>query len=490
MHSEEQNRVLLSDPSTGGVYVIATRIATGNVKSDLLITKTDLNGNHLWQEVFTSVGDYNEIPSSAVVDHQGNIIITGEQFNASNFSEVLVVKYSPSGTLQWSDTIDGSGHRYDKGFSVCVDDSDNIYVSSYIFTNTFCGGLTKYSPSGSRIFNIVIPTIQQASDVDYKNGYLYLSAMTGTTGFPYHTALYKFTSDGNYISFYLINNSYDNLIIDKVVTDSLIYLLEGESSLPFTWPSGTYGITCIDTALNYRWSTVQSTLFNLSPSKINLVGNSLYVAGTEYFDTLYSTCGVDVRCFAAADGQLLHQTFWQGSSDYVTCYDQAVDSNGTVSIASLSRDSAGQNYSYQYLRFDSTLVMQQLLVLPDSMVTSNIFLSQYDNQNVFYSAKAMDSSSVNNDLVLYRLSNNSVIISDPWLGGPFYFPNPASHEISFYYDTSTYKTWSLITADGKIAVPITIFPPDKILHFNVSSGVYFLQLNSSNQTKSVRVVVK
>ncbi|MFN8164586.1 MAG: hypothetical protein U0X76_00035 [Bacteroidia bacterium] len=134
-----------------------------------------------------------------------------------------------------------------------------------------------------------------------------------------------------------------------------------------------------------------------------------------------------------------------GATEYISCYDPVVDLNGTVSVAAHFVDTILQRYVYVYMRFDSTLVLQQYLILPDNEHSTHVFLSRYNDQNIFYMAKASALSPWNSDLVLYRLSNNPVIIADPYLGAPKFFPNPAIHEIRISDEMLIYDTWSLIT---------------------------------------------
>ena len=491
-HSREENRILLSDTATAGVYSIGTRITQSTSKTDLLITKMDTSGNQLWQNVYSSPGNYDETVSDAVIDHQGNLVITGNQFSSSTYSDILIIKYSTSGTLLWSDTIDGSAHGFDSGNSICVDDSDNYYVGSDIVSSAlfFCGNLTKYTPAGSRVYNIDIPAIGSLNGVDYKNGFLYINATTYVAGQPYHTALFKFDTNGNFLNSFPINNANTNLIVDKIITDSLIFLLETKQPGPFSWPNLVYEIICIDTALNFRWATTQSTLYSIRPKGFQLVGNSLYVSAKENLDSVLSTASIDLRCFSSADGKLLHQTSWWPAAEYISSYDPVVDLNGTVSIAAHFPDTILQRDVYVYMRFDSTLVLQQYLILPDNEHSADVFVSRYNDQNIFYMAKAADLTSWYNNLVLYRLSNNPVIIVDPWLGSPRFFPNPTSHELHVTDDTPSFEKWSLLTTDGKIVIPSNSFPSDRILRFNVSSGVYLLQLSSSIGMKIVRVMIQ
>ena len=84
--------------------------------------------------------------SSVAVDDSGNVFVTGIDLVGS-FSDIMTAKYNSSGTLQWVKTLDISSN--DNAYQVVVDHSGNIIVSG----NTEDGYIIiKYTSSGDSLW--------------------------------------------------------------------------------------------------------------------------------------------------------------------------------------------------------------------------------------------------------------------------------------------------------------------------------------------------
>ncbi|MCA9040854.1 MAG: VCBS repeat-containing protein [Planctomycetaceae bacterium] len=109
--------------------------------SNFFILKLDEHGDFVW--VQTVVGSHHAILAHSItVDSNGNVYTTGVfqgtvDFDSSENSLILtaeggstdafVAKHDVSGNLSWVKKLSGPGH--DRGVSITVDPSDNIYVT-------------------------------------------------------------------------------------------------------------------------------------------------------------------------------------------------------------------------------------------------------------------------------------------------------------------------------------------------------------------------
>lgn len=63
------------------------------------------------------------------MDHEGNVIVTGDSAGQTTDYDFATVKYAGDGTPLWTNRYDGAAHGYDAAWYVAVDDADNVYVA-------------------------------------------------------------------------------------------------------------------------------------------------------------------------------------------------------------------------------------------------------------------------------------------------------------------------------------------------------------------------
>jgi hypothetical protein len=140
---------------------------------DIFLAKFDSNGNHLWSKRFGG-SDYDR-GYSISVDSSGNVYITGD-FESSTIDfgggaltnagywDIYLAKFDSNGNHLWSKRFGGSG--WDKGQSVSVDSSGNVYITGWFKSSTidFGGGaltkagwedifLAKFDSNGNHIWS-------------------------------------------------------------------------------------------------------------------------------------------------------------------------------------------------------------------------------------------------------------------------------------------------------------------------------------------------
>ena len=126
---------------------------------DIFISKLDPSGNFLWAK---SMGSTSEDKGySIALDASGNVYTTG------HFStNIFISKLDPSGNFLWTKVIVGSGDDY--GYSIALDASGNVYTTGFfqstvdfdpgpgIFYLTFAGGvdifISKFDSLGNFIW--------------------------------------------------------------------------------------------------------------------------------------------------------------------------------------------------------------------------------------------------------------------------------------------------------------------------------------------------
>lgn len=111
--------------------IIVTGIAHGwKSGTDICTIKYEPNGDTMWVRVFGGI-DLSEDKAYAItVDDLDNIYITGHTTGDNNYSDIIVLKYSSSGTLVWFQTY-GSRNGDDMGNVIVADNSNNVYVGGF-----------------------------------------------------------------------------------------------------------------------------------------------------------------------------------------------------------------------------------------------------------------------------------------------------------------------------------------------------------------------
>ncbi len=184
---------------SGNVYVTGFTGGTlpgqsSSGSADAYVRKYDAAGNELWTRQFgTSSIDYGY---SVAIDGSGNIYVTGNtygtlpgQSSAGGF-DAFVRKYDATGNELWTRQFGTSASDY--GYSVVTDGGGNVYISGYTSgtlpgqssAGSFDAFVRKYDATGSELWTRQFGTVTedrgQSIAVD-TSGNVYLSGYTGGT---------------------------------------------------------------------------------------------------------------------------------------------------------------------------------------------------------------------------------------------------------------------------------------------------------------------
>ncbi|MEN8956604.1 MAG: SBBP repeat-containing protein, partial [Flavobacteriales bacterium] len=118
---------------------------TSNGSSDIFIQKLNASGNLVWAK---SIGGTSSDQGTSIsVDGSGNVYTTGHYqgtvdfdpgsgrnwLNSNGRDDVYVQKLNSSGNLVWARSFGGTG--YDRGLSISVDGSGNIYTTGQFYVS-------------------------------------------------------------------------------------------------------------------------------------------------------------------------------------------------------------------------------------------------------------------------------------------------------------------------------------------------------------------
>ncbi len=145
--------------------------------ADLFIAKYNSKGTCIWAASFGGLGD--EFGTDCVTDSKGNIIVIGgydcAQLTVGNYtfnnktvknegSDMLIVKYSPTGEVLWATSMGGTKH--DGGYATCaIDKEENIYVTGQFYSSTFMLDSLELTNSKSRGADLFLAKLSSAGKI-------------------------------------------------------------------------------------------------------------------------------------------------------------------------------------------------------------------------------------------------------------------------------------------------------------------------------------
>jgi hypothetical protein len=131
--------------------------STSNQGANILTTRYTSTGAVAWQQTFHTSGTNNDYGVVVKLDYAGNIIVCGTTDNGGTSNhDIVLLKYNPSGVLQWSKQFNSSFSKHDAGTALKIDPSNNIYVagsSEGSVTNNFDYLVLKYTSAGVLSWN-------------------------------------------------------------------------------------------------------------------------------------------------------------------------------------------------------------------------------------------------------------------------------------------------------------------------------------------------
>ncbi|MBK8552297.1 MAG: SBBP repeat-containing protein [Ignavibacteria bacterium] len=113
--------------NSGDVYVTGGN-SVSNGSSDYITIKYNSSGVQQWAARYNGQGNSEDIARSISVDSSGNVFVTGGS-GSSLFLDYVTVKYNTSGIQQWAARYNGPGDGYDAAVSISSDGSGNVYVT-------------------------------------------------------------------------------------------------------------------------------------------------------------------------------------------------------------------------------------------------------------------------------------------------------------------------------------------------------------------------
>lgn len=119
--------------SAGNIYVSGRSF--NGTDYDMFLIKYNSAGVQQWLKVYNSgIGD--DIPRAIAVDATESIYITGYTSQIDTIHDIITLKYDNTGNQVWVKKYNGTGSRNDEGEGITIDASGNVYVVGFTDSNT------------------------------------------------------------------------------------------------------------------------------------------------------------------------------------------------------------------------------------------------------------------------------------------------------------------------------------------------------------------
>jgi hypothetical protein len=131
--------------SAGTAYVVGRRTSGSAV--DGVLARVTKKGVQIWQRAYAIGASFTAtFDDVAVNSTSGNIYVIGDIDYPSSNTNITIVKYNSSGTIQWQRTLDGASTN-ETPYRIALDSSENVYITGRTPTNLLL--VAKYNSSGT-----------------------------------------------------------------------------------------------------------------------------------------------------------------------------------------------------------------------------------------------------------------------------------------------------------------------------------------------------
>jgi uncharacterized delta-60 repeat protein len=148
-NNDDQAYAMAVSPQ-GDIYVTGYCSGIGTYW-DYCTIRYNTQGETIWVARYNGPGNSNDAATAIALDLSGNCYVTGSSPSQPANYDMVTIKYNPAGETVWVARYNGTGNDFDKGVSIAVNETGNVWVTGIsIGADTSYDYVTiRYNPDGS-----------------------------------------------------------------------------------------------------------------------------------------------------------------------------------------------------------------------------------------------------------------------------------------------------------------------------------------------------
>ncbi|HKR05485.1 MAG TPA: SBBP repeat-containing protein, partial [Bacteroidia bacterium] len=342
-----------------GDLVVVASVDNGSTGRDIIVIKYTPSGSIIWQQIFNGISNQDDVAGDFGIDSLNNIFITGGTATDSVNSDLITFKYFPNGSFDWLNTYSGAANGRDMGQSIDVDQTGNSYVTGYTSIDTSGNQkliTAKIDSSGNTVWT---DSYGADSIASYEgNKIRILNNEIAVLG--------RYISHTNYIDKYIamrLDTSGTSIFANEgIITRGMSsYHIDNIGNFYFG-ARISFKITKVNANGNFAWlDSIPTNLpFNVTGDELKAITSdtmqNIYVTGRHYGDDYggptYSNADILVIKYAPGGNQIWSRRYeYQSNNAADIGNDITLDNNMNIYVAGQSERQL-TDYDYVVIRYD------------------------------------------------------------------------------------------------------------------------------------------
>jgi len=314
------------------------------INDDFLVLKYTATGTLLWSQRYNHTGNATDRAVAVACDASNNVVVAGRASNGGD-DDYAVLQYSSSGSLNWSQFFDNGD--IDRAADMGIDVNNNIYVTGRSNNGNDDDFRTlKYNSTGTELFNVAFDFVEDDRadymDVNPDGSFVITGRSDGSaaaiTNYNYRTV--KYTADGaqQWTASYDGAGTNDDIVQDIDLTSTGEVLITGYSDANAT---ALIQNNIVSIKYNNSGSALWTNVFNGTATRNDAAGACLIdsqgnarVAG--YTEDIQAQRDGILLTYDTA-GNTTNTAIWAGAGDNSdNAREIARDSNGNLFVTGYS----------------------------------------------------------------------------------------------------------------------------------------------------------